>query len=105
MIGALLALIWMEVMAVPTVPVTVGDADKDGVEVIDGANVGLTRIVHARAVPAPLALLPVRDRTKSPLWAGVPVMSPVDVSMLRPVGRPLAPKLIAVSDGLDRFTL
>ena len=100
MIGALLALIWIAVMFEPTVPVSAGDADKAGVDVMTGTAVGSMRIVHGSAVPAPLELEPVRLSKKSPLWVGVPTMPPVPLT-LKPLGSPLAPHAMPVSEGRD----
>ena len=58
--------------------------------VIDGTVFGLMRIVTAGALPGPKALLAPTTTEKSPLWVGVPEITPVDALTDRPAGRPLA---------------
>ena len=74
----------------PTVPVTAGDADKAGVEVMTGTAFGLIRIVTDAALPVPAALAAFNTTAKSPLWVGAPVIRPVFASSDKPDGRPVA---------------
>ncbi len=57
--------------------------------VMTGARLELTRTCTTR-VPAPLALLAPRVTVKSPAWLGVPLIRPVLMFTLRPVGNPEA---------------
>ena len=88
--GWFVALIWMDVIAVPTVPVTAGDAARAGVAVTTGAALGLTRIVTDAALPVPTRLAARSTTAKSPLCVGVPVISPVLALTDRPDGSPVA---------------
>ena len=45
-------------------------------------------------MPVPVELLALRVTVEVPEEVGVPVMSPVLVFTLKPVGSPLAPKLV-----------
>ena len=90
MIGRLVALIWIAEMAVPTVAVTVGDACSDGVLVTTGTAFGLIRIVTEAELPWPIRFDAFSTTGKSPLWLGVPEITPVFGSALRPAGSPVA---------------
>ena len=57
-------------------------------------------MVQASGVPAPVELDPVRLSGKSPLWVGVPTIPPVPLT-LKPLGSPLAPHVMPVSEGRD----
>ena len=77
-------------MFVPTVPVTVGEADSAGVDVTTGTVFGLMRIVTDAALPVPTTLAAFNTTAKSPLWVGAPVIWPVFASSDKPDGKPVA---------------
>lgn len=45
-------------------------------------------------VPVPDGLLAVSRTPKVPIWVGLPLINPVAVFIVSPVGRPLAAKLV-----------
>ena len=56
---------------------------------ITGTMLGLMRIVTEDALPVPAALLAPKTTAKSPLWVGVPEITPVDVFSAKPLGKPV----------------
>ena len=74
--------------ALPLVPVT-----EVALVIVGGA----TRIVRAKfAVPVPFPLTALRVTLVVPTALGVPLISPVLVLTLKPVGNPVAPKLVGL---------
>ena len=71
-----------------TVPVVCGAVSA----LMTGGRLGLMRIRKDAAVLAPLLLLAPKVTVKSPLWPtpGVPLMMPLLMSTLTPLGKPLA---------------
>ena len=80
--------------AEPLVPVAVDTL------VIEG---GVGRMVMTReAVPVPPALLALIPMVVVPVAVGVPVMAPVLVLTLRPVGNPVAVKPVGLLEAVIR---
>ena len=80
----MLALTWIGVMGVPTVPTTAGM-----VAVTAGTVDGTIVNVSVNGLLAPTTLLAVRWVLSTPLAVGVPLMMPVPVFSTRPAGSAL----------------
>ena len=59
-----------------------------------GATVATVMVTLRPRVPLPPALVAVIVAAKLPVTKGVPEIKPVAVATLRPVGNPVAPKLV-----------
>ena len=64
-------------------------------------GVGKT-VMTSEAVPVPPALLALIPTVVVPVAVGVPVMAPVLVLTLRPVGNPVALKLVGLLEAVIR---
>jgi hypothetical protein len=82
LVGAFVAAIWYE-KAVPVVPLAV-------VALLITGSARLTVSVRV-ALPAPPALVALRDTVEVPAAVGVPEINPVVLFSVRPAGSPVAP--------------
>ena len=64
--------------------------------VMVGATVAAEIVTVSAWVPVPPALVAVIDAAKAPVTDGMPLITPVPVLTVSPVGNPLAPKLVGV---------
>ena len=64
--------------------------------VMTGATVAAVMVMVSAWVPVPPPLVAVMVALKVPVTDGVPLIKPVPVLMVSPVGNPLAPKLVGV---------
>ena len=60
----------------------------------------MTIVIASELVPVPVALVAVRVTVLVVAAVGVPLMTPVDGSMVRPGGSPVAPKLVGVPEAV-----
>ena len=67
---------------------------------IVGATAAAATVSVRVAVPVPLAFVAPRLIGKTPVWVGVPEMTPVFVSTTKPVGRGEAAKLVGLFDAV-----
>ena len=66
--------------------------------IVGGLVTELLTVMSSVPLPVPLALLALRLTTNVPLADGVPEITPLAVLMLRPGGKPLAPKLVGLPE-------